>query len=247
MKFDIVSIVYVVIILLFALFGLKRGFFKTLVSVIKSVISFVSALFLCKPIASILVTTSLGTSIQTKLFDAFTSKGGIFATAITENNKATLVSNALTQLNIPSILHEYFTKLVSDYIPVTGEGITVANVMSSSLTYYIMVVVSFILVLLIVSILCLLLKKVFALLEQIPLISSLNKLLGFVINGALGVLTIMVISFVLTMVLPLNETLSNWFADTMMLNDTHVFTISKYFYTENFLLKIIAFIQSLLQ
>ena len=246
MKFDIVSIVYVVIILLFALIGLKRGFFKTLVGVIKSVVSFIASLFLCKPIASILVKTSLGIGVQTKLFDAFTEKGGIFSTAITESNKGELVSNALTQINIPEILHEYITKLVSDYIPVTGEGITVANVLSSTIAYYIMVVIAFILIFIVVSLLCLLLKKLFAILEQIPIISSLNKILGFVLNGALGVLTVFIISFVLTMVLPLSETLSNWFADTIMLNDTHVFTISKYFYTENFLLKIIAYIQSLL-
>ena len=247
MKIDIVSIIYVVIILLFALIGLKRGFFKTLIGVIKSVLSFIVATFLCKPFASLLVLTPLGEVTNTKLTEAFTEKGGIFATSITESNKGELISNALTQINIPSILHEYFIKLVADYIPETGEGISVASALSSSLTYYIMLVIAFILIFIAVSILCLLLKKVFALLEQIPLISSINKFLGFVLNTALGVLFVMVISFVLTMVLPLSETLSTWFADTVMLNDTHVFTISKYFYTENFLLKIIAFIQSLLQ
>ena len=187
MKFDIVSIVYVVIILLFALIGLKKGFFKTLVGVIKSVLSFIASLFLCKPIASILIKTSLGTGIETKLFDAFTEKGGIFATSITESNKGELVSNALTQINIPSILHEYITKLVSDYIPVTGEGVTVASALSSTIAYYIMVVIAFILIFIVVSLLCLLLKKVFAILEQIPIISSLNKIFGFVLNGELGV------------------------------------------------------------
>lgn len=247
MKFDIISIIYVVIILLFALVGLKRGFFKTLVSFIKSVVSLVLSFFLCKPLAQLLMSGSLGLKLQDVLLNSFNNQGGIFLTAITESNKSEVVSSALQQINIPNILNGYLTNLVSNYIPTTGEGITVANALSSTISYYILIVISFILISIAVAILCFVLRKIFAVIEQIPIISSLNKIGGLLLNGVCGFIFVCIISFALTIVMPLNETLSNWLSDTMMLNDSLVFTISKYFYEQNFLVKIFAFIQSLFQ
>ena len=85
----------------------------------------------------------------------------------------------------------------------------------------------------------------FAVIEQIPFVGVINKVLGALVSGAMGLFVICFISYVITLIVPTGNELSNWLVETMRLNDSEVFTISKYFYENNFLVKLIAIIQKM--
>lgn len=242
MAFDVISIVYISIFVLSVLVGLKRGFLKTLVSFIKGLGSFIAAVFLCKPLATLLTNSSLGAKMSVKMSDYFLAKGGVFTATVTNESKDLLLSNALEEINIPEFLHEFLSSLI--VIPNEG-SVNMANVLGISIAYYIFLGISFILLFLLGLIVMFLISKVFAAIEQIPFVGVINKVLGALVSGAMGLVVICFISYVITLIVPTGNELSNWLVETMRLNDSEVFTISKYFYENNFLVKLIAIIQKI--
>ena len=242
MAFDIISIVYVAIIVLFALIGLKRGFFKTLVSFLKGIISFVVSIFLCEPLAKLLTNSTIGANVVIKISDVLNSKGGLFTATITNENKEALLSQALNQIKVPNGLHDFLTSLV--VVPSEG-SVTIGEALALSITYYVFIAITFLVLLILVRIAVKLISKMFKSLEQIPFVGILNKLLGTVLNAFIGLVIVCLISYAITCIIPLNNEVSTFLVETMRLEDQEVFTISKYFYENNFLLVIITAIQSL--
>ncbi len=243
MKFDIISIVFLLIIIAFALLGLKKGFFKTLTSLIKNILSFVLAVLLCKPIASLLNKSSLGESLTSKFIDFFNSKGGIFAATITEGNKQEVINTALKEINIPEGLNGFLSALLNKMIPITGEATTVSESLAPTISYYIFIGIAFVVLFIIIRIIVLLLNRLFALIEQIPFVGTLNMILGGIINGIIGIILVCFITYIFTFIVPTDTGASTWLVSTMCLDEPDVFTLSKFFYENNFLLALIAIVQ----
>ena len=65
------------------------------------------------------------------------------------------------------------------------------------------------------------------------------------LNGIVGLLLICLISYGLTLIIPLDLGISNTLVDIMQLDNPEVTSVSKFFYENNFLLIIIAFFQEL--
>ena len=242
MAFDIISIIYIAIIVLFALIGLKRGFFKTLVSFLKGIISFVISILLCEPLARLLTNSKIGSTLAIKISDVLNARGGLFTATITLENKEALLSQALTEIKIPEVLHEFISSLV--VVPSEG-SVTIGNALALSITYYIFIAITFIVLLILARLAVRLIAKIFKSLEQIPFVGVTNKLMGTILNAFIGFVIVCVISYGITCLIPLNNEISSFLIETMRLEDSEVFTISKFFYENNFLLTIIAAIQSL--
>ena len=245
MKFDIISIVYLVILLIYVLIGLKKGFFKTLTGLIKSLLSLLIALFLAKPLTNFVMDTGIGTSITSKIESFLVSKDGIFVSTITSETKTAVIADCLTQLNIPQIFHSFLTSLIDKYVVVGSEPVTVAKALAPSVSYYLIYIVVFILLFVVGLIICAILNRIFDKLSTIPLVGILNKLLGVGLNLIIGLVIICVLSYGLTFLVPLDNSISSWLVKTMGLENSEFMSISKYFYEHNFLLKIIAFFQKL--
>ena len=81
--------------------------------------------------------------------------------------------------------------------------------------------------------------------KKLPVIGFLNKVLGMVLNGIVGILLICLISYGLTLIIPMDLSISNTLVEIMQLDNPEVTSISKFFYENNFLLAIIAFFQEL--
>ena len=242
MAFSVIDIVFISIFVLSVLVGLKRGFLKTLVSFIKGLASFVIAVFICKPLATLLTNSSVGSKLAVKISEYLVAKGGVFTATVTAESKDILLSNALQEANIPSFLHEYISSLI--VIPSEGT-VNMGNALALSITYYIYLGISFLLVFLLGLILMFLISKIFAVIEQIPFVGLINKVLGALVSGAMGLVVICFLTYVITLIVPTGNELSTWFVETMRLNDSEVFTISKYFYEHNFLVKLITIIQKI--
>ena len=243
MKIDLISIIFLVIIIAFALLGLKKGFFKTLISLIKKIVAFIIAVLLCKPIAHLLTKSSLGESLTSSLLDFFNSKGGIFTTSITEGNKQEVINMALKEINIPDGLNGLLSSLFYKMIPITGETTTVSESLAPTISYYIFIGIAFVILFIIVRILVSLLNRLFAAIEQIPFVGIINTLLGGVLNGVIGVLFVCLLTYMFTFIIPTDSSVSAWLVQTMRLDEPDIFTLSKFFYENNFLLTLIAWIQ----
>ncbi len=247
MKFDVISIIFLVIILLYGFIGYKRGLFKTLTSAFKNIIAFIVALLLCIPLGKLLANTGMGTNLSNWLNDFLISKNeALFNVALTEANKEELALQALNALNLPTLLSGLLVKSLTSIIASIGTiGITLGEALATSLTSYIFMGICFVILFIIVRLLVILLNKLFGALEKIPLIKAVDKTLGVVLSVLKGALLILVITYVFTFIVPLDNCFSNFLVNQMALGDDHVFTISKFLYEKNFLLSLIALIQKL--
>lgn len=237
MKFDIISIIFIVIFVISVLIGIKKGFFKTVSSLVKGILSFVLTIFLSKPLAKVLLGSTIGINLEEKLLNFLNNKGEFFQISINNSNKVEVISKALEDLNMP----QFLTDIIASFIPITAEN-TVAEALAPTISYYVLLAISFIVLFIIFRLLSMLLDKLFAIMEQIPFVGTLNKLCGGVLNGFLGVLLICIISYGFTFIVPLDNGFSSFIIEQMELYDNQVVTLSKYFYENNFLLKIIALI-----
>lgn len=243
MRFDLISIIFLLIIFGLGLLGYKKGFFKTLTGFIKSIASFVIAILLCKPIALLLSNSKMGVSMTNSFIEYFEKKG-IFSEIVTMANKEQIVSQSLQTLNVPSLLNNFLTKLLVHVVPITGDK-TIGQSLAPTLTLYIFIGISFVLLFIIVRLLFILLKKFFNYLEQIPFVGFVNKILGCFIGTLKGVLLVCMITFVFTLIIPLDNGVSRFLVEQMRLENSSIFTFSKFMYENNFLLGLIAFIQKL--
>ena len=246
MAFDLITIIYLVIIALLLLIGIKRGLFKTLISLIKDILSFVLSLIFVKPLTLLFVNSNLGTKLTLKFETLLIEKNPLFETILTPSNKDKLIEMTLQQLNLPAKIVELFSKMLSNTINLESvNDLSIAAAIAPTITYYIFLVLSFILIFIVVRILARLLNKLFKSFEQIPLLKFVNRFFGGILGLVVGVLLVCMISYALTFIIPLDLPISNWFIENMKLNE-ETFTISKYLYNENILLIIISYIQGLL-
>ena len=185
MRLDIISIIFIVIFIVSVLIGIKKGFFKTISSLVKGILSFVLTILLTKPLAKVLAGSTIGVNLENKLLNFLSSKGEFFQTSINESNKIEVISRALEDLNLP----QFLTQIIASFVPITAEN-TVAEALAPTLSYYVLVAITFIALFIIFRLIAILLDKIFAIMEQIPFVGTLNRLLGGVLNGVLGFLYI---------------------------------------------------------
>ena len=190
--------------------------------------------------------SALGDSLTNKFVELFHDRGGVFAIKIHEGNTTEVIEYALQELNLPSALGGFLNNLLQEYISFESVNeMTLGEAFSPIISHYIFVVASFILIFILIRIACNLLNKLFKTLEQIPLIKVVNRTIGGLLGGIVGILLICLISFGITFIIPLDTSFSNFLIDTLRLENPDVMTLSKYIYQENFLLVIITFIQNL--
>lgn len=246
MVVDVISIVFISIIILFVLLGVYRGFIKSVISLIRTFCAFIISIFISKPIASLLLKTEMGSNLSNNFIEHFSNKGGIFITSISETNKKDVIDLALNNINLPNKIHELLSKMIVSVMPNIQEECSVAEAIGPTIAYYIFLVISFIICFIILFIIITIIGKFLNILAQIPFVGFFNRLLGGIVNGFIGVAIVCLISYIFTMIVPLDNSFSVWLSETMRLDNKDVFTLSKYFYENNFLVNIIAFLQGLL-
>ena len=245
MTFDVVSIIYIAIFVLFIIIGLVKGFFKTIISFMKDLMTFVLSILLCKPISNLLINSSLGIKMDNGLIEYFKGQGGIFALDINASNKDVVIEQTLQESNLPESLNSMFTSIIDKLLIDHPEGINIAEALSHTITTYACYAIAFIALFVVIRLLAIFLTKIFSFVEKLPIIGALNKILGMALNGIVGLLLICLISFGLTLIIPLDLGISNTLVDIMQLDNPEVTSVSKFFYENNFLLIIIAFFQEL--
>ncbi|MCI2068906.1 MAG: CvpA family protein [Bacilli bacterium] len=242
-KFDWISLVYLAIILIWMILGIKKGLLWTILSLFGVALAVAGAYFLCKPTGNFIKgLNGWGDSSQQSIYDFLVSKNSDVSMSIPKSylEDSDNMASLLNSLGIPSVFHGYVGKFVLAAIPDSGSeavGIYIAQAVNTFFYTSIAFLILFILFLIVVGILKLLTKK----LIQNKVFGPIDRLFGGILGLAIGAVFVLGISFGLAFIATSNSAIYTWLDGIIYLSDDSVFTITKYLYTENFLVKLLGF------
>ena len=229
MNLSVIDYIVIGVVLISALIGIKKGFVKVLFSLIRKFASFFIALFLVKPVRSFLRTTVVNEKIYGFFLNWVNGKGEQFSQPVPEGG----MSEALKEsLNLPKFLCDLLSKVIGDGS--ATEGMTLGEVFSETLTYYVLTIVAFILLLIVASIVIALLSKLFTSIFESEHLKGINRLLGFVLGIGIGVATIWIAYIIVDFV----GTIIPWVQEKvvgMIDPENTEFGIARWMYQNNFM------------
>lgn len=211
----IVDIAAIVIILIMAIVSGVKGFMKCLIGFIGTVMSIVLALLFCKAVSSFFQNQFGWLSSLSDFFCERFSSLDAFNVPISD-------ASELTDMNVPafivSVVIEAFS---SSPIP---EGATAAELIAPVLAQYLLNIISFAIIFLLIKLICFILNKTLGeVVRGIPLVRSVNALLGFLVGAVEAVLLICAVLAVISLIPA--DGLNDFIATT---------TIVHFFYENNF-------------
>ena len=242
MTFDWISIIYIVIALIAIIAGFFRGLSKVLVRLIKSVVSLVLTVLFSAPVARLINATFIGDKWSSGIATSLAGNAA-FQVTVTEANKQEAITTALNQLNIPTILNNPILK-VFENTTIESET-TLAKLFGSLLAYYIILVFVFIIIFIISYLIAKLFEKLFNKLLDYSFIKAIDKVGGLLLGAVVGFIIISAVSLGISAIVSAGGNLANFFVTQMHLDEPDVVSISKYFYDQNFLISIIAWLVSI--
>lgn len=188
----IVDLVVIAIILVMAIVSSAKGFMKCLIGFIGTVMSIVLALLFCKAVSSFFQNQFGWLSSLSDFFCERFSSLSAFNVPIED-------AKDLTNLNVPafivSVVIEAFS---SSPIP---EGTTAAQLIAPVLAQYLLNIISFVIIFLLIKLVCFFLNKTLGeAFRTIPIIRSVNGILGFVVGVIEAVFLICTLLYVLSFI-----------------------------------------------
>lgn len=205
-----IDVTIVAVIVIFALIGLFKGFFKSILSMISTFVVLIASIFLASPCAKLLNKIYNFTGwIAGKLCKSISNMGTFYSDTIHGMSGEELANN------IPNSTNGFLKKLISHILkPLSAsdvEGSTVANIVSGSFASVIMLVVCAILVFILIKIVVAVATKLFDSISKNRVFGFTNKLFGGVFGACKGVIVLFAFAFTLTIltVIPkVNNTIS---------------------------------------
>ena len=232
----IIDIVILSLFLVFMIIGYIKGFLKQLFLTFGWIVALVTATLLSKPAGNIMLGTSIGTKFTSTIFEWIASKGEIFTTVIPEFSSEHM-SSALTNLDIPTFLHEFIIKMVdlSSY-----HNMSLADVIAPKIVTAILCSASFALIFIIVLIIVKVLAKLSSKIVKGSALGFFDGLLGAAWGGVKVTIFVSLVMLGLSFLstLPYGQEINTWLANDMRLMDDS-FGIGKIFFEHNPLLYII--------
>lgn len=214
-----IDIVFIVLIVLFALWGLKQGFLASLISLVGITLSIVIAVWLAPTFASF-VDNLFGGSISkmfTNMMNGVVSNFGDLDYALTEATKA---STLIESFNVNGILKTLLTVMLGSQM--IGAGQNVLDWFSVKLGGLVTTLCGAILLFLLIRLALALLAKLFDNITENRTINGLDRVLGFVFGafkGLLYVAGIIAIINLLCVIPSINDFVTKWLEKTELLND----------------------------
>lgn len=192
---NIIDIALITVILVFLIVGIKRGFIKELVSLIGFVVAFVVALFLSGIGSSFVYDTFVDGFVKDKVSSAVMQ-------SIDNEVDGVLVSIPDYFINAAEATGTDIEGVVKSNIGASVEetansvAATVSKDVAKPVIGALIRVILFIIIFIIVKILIDWIGRALDLVSRLPVIHSLNRVLGAVIGTARGVVTAAIICFV---------------------------------------------------
>lgn len=189
----ITDIVVAVIFLLFAIISCSKGFVKQTFGLITTVLAILIAYFFCDNLVNLVNKNfDWNAKLAAKLADSF-SDNAFFSLELTAEN----ISEAIHQMGLPSFIADFALKILPKNI---GEYENVGLFLSSILANYILIAAAFAFLFIISKIILSLLKKLVIKVVQLPLIRSVDKLLGLAFGVIKCTLWIIAIVYIINII-----------------------------------------------
>lgn len=235
MSVDVVSIVFIVIILVFCLLGFFQGFFALLLGFAKGLVALLVAVLLCKPLGSVLASTGMGNGIAGGVENWLVEKNEVlFHTVLNPENAADTVNQGLEAAKIPSMVRPYITGLLQDKVPNT-DGMALGEYIAKGVAIFACIMIAFFVVLIIAGIILAILQKVLKNINRIPIVGLVNRILGLAMGALLACLVISGICYALSFFMGIPGDISTKLVDMLRLGEGQEaeWTVAKFFYQHN--------------
>lgn len=228
MNVPFVSIAFIAIVVVFLIIGLVKGFFKSILSILKKALGFVGGYFAAKFLTKPLYDGEVGRSVANWFVDFFTKKGGIYVEEFSQEAIADKLNNSLLPAKLVNSITDLIAKLGLQ------EG-TIAYSLGEAVTYIVILLALFVVAYIIVRILAGLLGKAFEkAAKDSKGLNAGDKLLGGLLYACLGVLAVDLVCLLIGVIVPGDGQLAAWLSNNMHLNDD-TFSIAKFAYNNNVL------------
>ena len=206
----------ITIILIFAVWGMKKGFAKAVLGVGSFIISIMLAFALYEPVSMFLKDSVVGEYVSVAISNAI----------VGEETKEQEVSEESKTLNLPEEISKKVTEGLTDIKN------TATKTVSDSVTHLALNIISMLAVFIIVKIIMWLLTFFVDAIAKLPVIRTLNKTLGGVLGVIYGVLLIYIIMAILTFVTTVNP-------QNSLVKDVSESAIASKMYNDNFIVNFI--------
>lgn len=226
----ILDIILIVILIAFAFIGYKIGLIPTLLKLASGISGLFVALVFTRTTADTAINMGLADGLENTILDNVVNNSA-YQTYLEGGKGEAGLNFLLNELGIPS----FVSKLISSSLASSFDPENVANVISSAITYAIVLVISFILLLLLSTLIFWLVKKFFKGLRKITVIRVCDGILGIVFYIFIYIVIMYVLLFILQLVLqalPPDNSFSEFIFSQLHLEDD-VFGLAKHLYENN--------------
>ncbi len=196
----IFDIFLVLVILLSAFIGKKRGFVKTFFGFFESIVSFVIASFFARPIGDFLSKTFLEPAISKYFLRSFLKTSGEITTGISFESLSDASKEFLTRFHIDGATFDSFFTGAGESVSESLEAVflSVAAPIASSVAY----AISFLILFIGISFLFRIIIKLVDLVSKLPFLNFSNKFLGLFVGLLWGIVLAIVISYTVVLIEP---------------------------------------------
>ena len=214
-----IDIVFIVLIILFALWGLKQGFLASLISLVGIALSVVLAVWLA-PMFGSFVDNIFGGSISKMFTDMMTNVVSNFGSLDYEVADATKASTLIDSFNVSGVLKSLLVIMLGGKTIASGQNVQAW--FSGQLGGLVTTVCAAVLLFLLIRIALALLSKLFDKITENRAINGLDRVLGFAfgaVKGLIYVAGVIAIINLLCVVPASNDVVTKWLDKTTLLND----------------------------
>ncbi|MBE5740980.1 MAG: CvpA family protein [Clostridiales bacterium] len=179
----IIDAAIIVIVLIFGIIGLKKGFLKSILSLFSWIVCIAVAVFTTKYVTSWIngifdFSNLIGTSISNTLQNT----NEFFARTINSFASKDEILSTLNSLDINSLLKQLVSAVFSNTAVNMESAETVGSLVGASLGHICMLIITAVLIFIVLKLIVALLYKLFDNIERIKILGGLNKILGLVLG-----------------------------------------------------------------
>ncbi len=214
-----IDIVFIILIVLFGLWGLKQGFLASIISLVGIALSIVLAVWLAPPFTSF-IDGLFNNAISNMFSDAMNGVVSGFGNLDYTLTQATSAGDLIAGFEVNGILKSLLDIMLGNEILV--EGTNVLSWFSVKLGGLLTTLCGAVLLFLLIRIALALLSKLFDKITENRAINGLDRVLGFLfgaIKGLIFVAVIIAILNILCVVPAINDFVTEWLDKTSILND----------------------------
>lgn len=194
----VLDIIVSLTLLIYALIGFHKGFFKSLIALFSTAVVLIIAIYFANHFAKLLNSIYDFTSlIAKKLAPSIEKLGSVYSMAFPSGMSGSeFYSNYIDTSSTNAVLKKFFKFALKGYSAEDINGLKVSEVLAGSIASIIMTVVAGILLFIIIKVILSLLSRFFDNITRTHVLGGLNKLVGLVFGAVQGLTIIAVFVFI---------------------------------------------------